>query len=849
MLNWYVDNFKRAQGKRTLLVTLGFLYALELINLLSWRYTPFSARELEDSNWKVYLFMLLGGLFFSFWVYFRNKLKKNLQFFLRISILGQAVFMALQGFAIRILDIDLFVFARCGWGVFFVSSFGLIISILTYRVYPRQRTWAYAFISLSGIMAATFFLLVMAVFADIGKNNNYILFYLLGATGFFLGLFFKKILFGEPIDNEKEDDNPLAIHKLLTSKIPQTLLPLIGIGLFTYFVFDILTEDKLASFGYVKPEENQNDFSMAVRYFSTFVGTAVSCWLSFNFKKRKLVLAGYMLFQLISLGLLARLFYLIYPIDHTSVLILLNALVGFSTGIFVLAIQTTAESFGNRLRPTATILVSSLYRGTAFVFSFGLLLPNQMEYPVYFSHAALWMGITVVVVGIFSVTALDSSNFDGNADLRGFDVDIFNPDESKKFLKVFDEIEHQEWLNPLQKEQFLEECNKRILENLRPVFGDWIYHCVLYEYDQVNNRLDSPTPQNNPNAWLGLKAGEPQFSEYLSFARWMLQERGEMKSLIETSFKEGNDKLEGVILHNLSKKYNPPEGFACIDLAGIRLPCDAKTGLNYYLSLSDEKLDKEQRLEILNSIESQVDFHHNTFNQLLDFGFSEDAIDSLRRNFIIRKIESLQMPGEYFLTYMFTKNDLKVALVILAANEKIQSKLLEINAIVSAFMNIRGAKLYARYLQESYLDREVVLPGLNNGNIFIQIRDIVALELHDGFSTLYYLSEERQLQRQNINIDLEEIPRRFFIQAPGAARWTPGTLIQCHRRYFVNLHHSWRPQNPVAANHINRRLVDLVKGRQGKGGCLILNIEEQKWVVPVSTIKTRDFILSIIRPK
>ncbi|NUN99194.1 MAG: MFS transporter [Saprospiraceae bacterium] len=832
MIQWYFKNFVNAPEKRSLLFLLGFLYSLDLINLLSWDFKPEYLGVHPNSIRWVFGSMLLGGLTFSWWVYHRKKRGKNLQHFLLISVIGQAIFMLGQGLAIQILESGWwFVFARCCWGFFFTASLGLIISTIMPRVYPRQRTWACAMISLTGLLTTSVFLSLLAnVDSRVIEGNSHLIFYSFGVIGLFFALFFSKIPFGELIDGEEKEDF-IEPKKLMNPKIFQTLLPLVGIGLFTYFVFDLLGLERRTNLEF-NVDESMHYRNLAIRYTFTFLGTALSCWLSFITKRRDIVFWAFMGAQLISLC-----FFFYSPVKNDMLIIVTSAAFGFSTGIFLLAIITAAESFGNRLRPTATILLSSLFRGSALLTS--LLLGTSLSFNDF------WLGVAIIIFGMLSVLALDSSNFDGNADLKGFDLDIYNPDESKRFFKVFDGINPDEWLNPIQKIELLKECNKRILENLRPIFGDWIYHCVLYEYNEINHQLDAPEPQNNYKAWLGLKAGEPQFREYLSFARWMLME-GKMKSLIEASFEIKSGSPEGIILHNLKRKYTPPEGFACVDLAQIQLPKD-DDGICTYLSLADEKLDKAQRLKMLETIENQVNFDETAFVSLQKFGFDETSIKGLHRTFIVRKIESLHMPGEYFLTLFFPKGGLKIALAILATNAKVQSKFLEINAMLSSFITIRGEKLYSKYLEESILEREVVLPGRRNVNITVRIRDVVSIEIHDGYSTLYFLNALGELMNQTINIDLQEILNRFFVQDIEAPRWIPGTLLKCHKRYFVNLQHNWEHRNPVGRNHHNRGLVNLVNGRQGHGGYLILRNTRQDLVVPISRRDTRNYILRIIR--
>jgi MFS family permease len=778
--------------------------------------------------------MLLGGLVFSGAVYLRKRLGKSLQFFLRLSVFGQAIFMLLQGYAVRAGEPELFFGFRCGWGFFFVSSFGLIISLVMRRVYPRQRTFACAAISLTGLFIATVFLFGMALISPKNEQASPWLFFILGTIGvvFFMLLLFKKVPFGEPVNGEN-DNEPSTDIKLKNPRIWQTMLPLIGIGLFTFFIFELVTKERLESLGY-SGDEQSSSWPLAFRYFFTFIGTAVSCWLSFRFKRRKATLLGFMLVQLASLVLLACLFKGVSQTYQYWTLLFLNALLGFSTGTFLLSIITAAESFGNRLRPTATIFITSMYRSSGLFIAF--VLASHTEPPKNFADFTLGAGVAIVLLGMVSVLALDSSNFDGNADLSGFDLDIFDPNSSTKFLKTFDGINHDDWLNPNLHSELLKVCNKRIFEKLHPIFGDWLYHCVLYEYNQATKQFLKPEPENNEQAWFGLEAKESQFRQYLNFAGWML-EKGKMKSLIEAGFVAESEKLNGIIIHNLNRNFAPPEGYACVNLSKVYLSTEDEKDGRAFFQLADSKVSQEDRLEILKGIQVRSSFSESLFGDLFNNGFSETAVKELHRTFIVRKIESLQMPGEYFLTLIFPKGGMKVALAILAANEKVQSKMLEVHALLSGLMLVRAEKIYAKTLQEKYLDREVVLPNLKNVKTQIKLKDVVALELQDGLSTIHFRNSDGELSEQTFLISEKDISNYFLVEIGIPTRHTPGALFKCHRKFYVNLEHNWQHRNANA------------RVGYSKGGKLIFKCRTKNLEVSVNSTTTRDFILPIISAK
>jgi MFS family permease len=711
MLKWYIQNFGKAPERLSLLLALGLLYALELANLLSVHFTSIIPK---DRNCWVFTSMIVGGLVFSYLAYQRKKWDWTLQTLLRLSVLGQAVFMLLQGFALHLKASELFLGFRCGWGFFFVASFGLIISLVMRRVYPRQRTFACAVISLTGLLLVAIFLAGMAAFQDKIEQNNPFLFYFLGTVGIFMFilLLFKTIPFGEPIKNDDKDnsDDPIKREKLLDPKIWQTLLPLIGIGLFTYYVFELVVPDRLISFGFKKDSQNLLYSSLAVRYLSTFFGTALSCWLSFRFKRRKLVLRGFMILQLLSLLLLAYLFYLVSPAFHFSALLLINALLGFSTGIFLLSILTAAESFGNRLRPVATIFLSSMYRGSALLFTFGLAtFPTAANPSEALADFAIWFGGAIVLVGIFSVWALDSSNFDGNADLSGFDYDIFDHHESNQFFNLFEDNAKAPvyWKNQSKIEKYLEGWNEQIFNKLKPIFGDWLYHCVLYHFDSATGKLTVPTPKNNDSAWEGLDAKEHDFRRHLAFAKEMIT-HGDMASLIYIGFTVGN--LQGVVVHNCKKGVTVPSDFACFNLLDIALPSEAAIENNAFSLLASDKSYSE-KLDYLLNIEKEVVFGTKAFDNFRMNGFQEEDVQKLRRILLVRRIEALPMPEEYVLYIFFPKGGLRVSLAVLVAkNEMIYSKQLQINSILSGLL-LRVAEM------DKKIELEIGLEAAKRGDV------------------------------------------------------------------------------------------------------------------------------------
>lgn len=716
--------------RKVLYIVLGILYGLDLANLQV--FTCFKAAtshqvaQLEPSTamfWQLFA-MLAGGVIWS-WMAFRRYF--TLPGLLRFTTGGQGLFMVGIGILLYTDQSSeiLFYLFRALWGFFFAGGLGISLPIIIERFPRREWTGVFTKAGCVGLLTATFFLGLYigitgteavpasAAFSWLPTgwltglfSQNYLTpvwmpYTGAGLSGLLFCLFWRFIPFDVPVRTFREMPRapgrfwaPFTRDELFSPRALRVVLPLIGIGLTTYY-FAFYLMPALEDFGYFPKRPSGDDealnkqwemekeavlqTSIFVRYFFTAAGFAIAGWWSKKWRKRSPVIAWFFGFQFIAIVIFICLPQWAGFRANLLLLFLAAAVAGISAGNWIIGILLIAESFGNRWRPAVAILIPNLHRGLGAFAVWGLGAPGMEP-----AHVAFGFGLILVAVGIASALALDDSNFEGNADFGQFDQYNSYPEPllNAGVQQAIGAITPEDWRDHGRARQTLERLNAILFQRLCDIFGDYIYNCGMYRYDRLK-RLDSPGLKFNSPAFEGLPASCSDFEVFLKNTRPLTGD-GWMASLVQQGF--GKPQLRGIFIHNgaiSDAKYDAD--IAAFDLDKIRIMAPGTEKAFTYLVETSDAAEMKARLD---AFEETAEFDLETLNNFkrrLDWNGDDRP---LRRALIVRKVEAAPIPkGEYLLWVLFPENqndaDAVIAFALLAAHAKVQEKLLEIEAVLA----------------------------------------------------------------------------------------------------------------------------------------------------------------------
>jgi MFS family permease len=343
-------------------------------------------------NWQM-LGLAIGGIL---WGMMGDK--KGRKSVLFGSILIYSLTTIANGF---VHDVTTYTILRFIAGLGLAGELGASITLTSEMLPKEKRGIAAAIIATSGVMGT-----ITAYIVHTASNENWRLCYFIGGgMGLLLLLLRVKVLDSGMYDAAKKGDLQMGKFSMFLTNKERffRFLKCILIGLPVWYVIGVLISfsDQFADKFHISNFDQRK--ALMLQYVGLAFGDMCAGFFSNYIKSRKKTLLIY--YILLSVCIFC--FFVLKGGGNATNMYIFCVLLGFCSGISVLYITMSAESFGTNLRATAAISIPNLVRGFLLPISF---LFKFLRSDVFFSPqdengyvTAAWIvGVVVMITGFIA---------------------------------------------------------------------------------------------------------------------------------------------------------------------------------------------------------------------------------------------------------------------------------------------------------------------------------------------------------------------------------------------------------------------------------------------------------------